>query len=243
MEVVNRQAQNELLDRIPSRAIIAIGSGAGMHHVFRSLAKLKGSIAGIISTSTWPEYRILQLGLIPIDSNETKKIDLFVDSAPEISKSFNLNKGKDPELSRGKYFAHCASEFISFGNQETCVEYLGNKPIAIEVLPFARSHVINYFENANIEVQWNSEYCTENGNPLLLVQNGNVPEPKMLEETLESIPGVVACSIYANTIPDTLIVSNGKLATVLTKPPRKKKKAIAPNNVVNIRSFLSTLAD
>jgi|GEM_PF-4518986 len=243
MDVINQQARNELLDRVSSKAVIAVGCGSGMHYVIRALAKLRGDIAGVITTSTWSEHRIRQLGLTPIDSNETDTIDIFVDSAAEVTMGFDLNKGKDSELSRAKYFAHCAKEFICFGSEEACVEQLGDIPVAIEVLPFARSHVVNYFENANIEVQWNTEFSTENGNPLLLVQNGNIQEPAKLEQTLESIPGVLSCSINSIVKPGTMIISTGRQANVLSRPLRKKNKPIVPNNVVNIRSFLNSLAD
>lgn len=59
------------------------------------------------------------------------------------------------------------------------------------------------------------------GNPLVDVHNLDLSDPLRMEDTLDAIPGIVACGIFAHRRADVILVGRSD-GTVLTLIPDKE---------------------
>jgi len=213
--ILNQETIEEVINLVPPGATIALGNGPGINQIITALSKIRGAIDGVICSRAWSNARLEKNGLMTLNPNETTEIDLYIDFAPQATKSFNLNVSLDKELLQKKYFANVANQFICITEQKGLVARLGEQPVALEVLPFARSHVARYCTILNMRVHWDSEHVSEFGNPIMLLEDLEINEPAKMEMDLERITGVLACSIFSMDPPDIVIVNNEDSAQVM----------------------------
>lgn len=86
------------------------------------------------------------------------------------------------------------------------MDLLGGFPVAIEVIPMARSYVARQMVQLGGDPVYREGYVTDNGNQILDVYNLKILEPKMLEEKIKNIVGVVENGIFAKRTADILLV-------------------------------------
>ena len=85
--------------------------------------------------------RLTDLGIALIDLNSISEIPLYVDGADEINSFRQMIKGGGGALLREKIVAAIAKKFICIADQSKNVDLLGKFPVAVEVVPMARSYV------------------------------------------------------------------------------------------------------
>lgn len=204
---LNQATLNKIIDYVPGSAVIALGSGEGTVQIINALSEIKNSIDGIITSTKWTKQRVRELGLISLEPNDTNEIDLYIDTALEATTLCNINKGEDIELLRIKFLSKFANRFICCIDDTRLVEVLGSASIAVEVIPSARSYVSRKLTSKKMNVQWSANSISENGNHILLIKNYDVYEPMEFEKMIQSLPGVLACSIFSLDSPHKLLVS------------------------------------
>ena len=214
---INQKVLDKVIERIPKNAILALGNGKGTNHIINALDKAKGKIDSIVCSAGWTMRKIRQLGFVALDPNDTNQIDIYIDTASEVTEYCNVNKGVDLEILRHKFFAQFAKEYICCVSATSVVKIMGEFPILVETLPCARSFVSRKLTSRKLINHWTSDFETENGNPFLLIENAEVFEPQKFENSIEKIPGVLACSIVSRHAPDTIFVSRGSDVQVIQK--------------------------
>lgn len=239
MVTINSSALDEINRHVPSGAIIALGNGEGTIEILASLAKVKGKIDAIISSTAWNHSNIKQCGFIALDTNDVDCIDLYIDTAPMATKYCSVNKGVDKELLRSKFLAQYAEKFICCTDKQGLSEAMTTHPVSVEVLPYARSYVSRILSSRFYNVTWSPESITENGNHLLKLKNIDILEPGNFEKMIENIPGVLGCSIISRFGPDTLIVSDGEEILTFNNPVTSKVKDFVSDSLNKMKESVT----
>jgi ribose 5-phosphate isomerase A len=116
-------------------------------------------------------------------------------------------KGGGGALTREKIIAAVAKQFICIADQTKQVELLGTFPVAIEVIPMARSYVARELLKMGGDPVYRQGFETDNGNVILDVHNFKILNPIELEEKINNIVGVVANGIFASRRADIVLLA------------------------------------
>ncbi|QLH41736.1 MAG: ribose-5-phosphate isomerase RpiA [Coxiellaceae bacterium] len=195
------------LDYVVKGTVIGVGTGSTVNHFIDELAKRKHDIDGAVASSVASAKRLQQHGIEVLELNSVDQISVYVDGADEFNEHHYLIKGGGGALTREKIVAAAAKKFICIVDQTKAVAVLGKFPVAIEVIPMARSFVARQIVKLGGDPVYRERFVTDNGNIILDVHNLKILDPLHLEQTLNNIPGVVENGIFAARRADTILVS------------------------------------
>ena len=195
------------LDFITPGMILGVGSGSTVHYFIDALKKIKGKIEGAVATSSVTAAKLKELSIPLIDLNSLHELELYVDGADEINSFKQMIKGGGGALTQEKIVASVSKKFICIADQSKQVDVLGKFPVAIEVIPMARSYVAREIRKLNGTPEYRESFITDNGNVILDVHNFKILQPIQLEQQLNNIVGVVTNGIFAVRPADILLLS------------------------------------
>jgi ribose 5-phosphate isomerase A len=154
------------------------------------------------------EQRLRALGIPVLDANTVSDLPLYVDGADEVNARCEMIKGGGGALTREKIVATMASRFICIVDESKVVKNLGAFPIAVEVLPMARSFVARQLVKLGGDPEYREGVVTDNGNLILDVYNFKLTTPKTLEESIQLIPGVIECGLFTKRLADEVLIAS-----------------------------------
>ncbi len=210
-----RAAAEAAISYVQPDTVVGVGSGSTVGFFIAALSKLRGQIDGAVSSSQ-ASSQLLQAQNIPVlELNDVNEIPVYVDGADEATRHFNLIKGGGGALTREKIIATASRKFVCIIDDRKLVDVLGDFPLAVEVVPMARSFVARQLVKLGGQPQLRSGFTTDNGNVILDVRNLRIAEPGRLESEINQIPGVVTNGIFALRPADVLLVgSDSGVATM-----------------------------
>jgi len=214
-EVLKKQAAEAAIDYIEYGMVLGVGSGSTVHYFIEALKKVKGKIEGAVASSTTSAEMLKAISIPLVDLNSVNELPLYVDGADEINSAKQMIKGGGGALTREKIIAAASKKFICIADASKQVDLLGAFPVAVEVIPMARSYVGRQIVKLGGDPVYRQGFVTDNGNVILDVHNLKILDPMTLEQTLNNIPGVVANGIFAMRPADVLLLatSSGILST------------------------------
>jgi ribose 5-phosphate isomerase A len=104
--------------------------------------------------------------------------------------------------------ATVAKRFVCIVDTSKQVDLLGSFPVAVEVLPMARSYVARQIVQLGGDPVYREGFITDNGNNILDVHNIKLTDARLMEEKLKAIVGVVESGIFAKRTADIVIVGD-----------------------------------
>ena len=141
-----------------------------------------------------------------IDLNAAGEVAIYVDGADEANEHLQLIKGGGAALTREKIIAAESKQFICIADESKLVATLGAFPLPVEVIPLARSYVAREIVKLGGDPVYRENCVTDNGNHILDIYNLEILEPKVLENALNQITGVVTNGLFAARPADLLIL-------------------------------------
>lgn len=208
MEHLKKKAAQEALAYIGDNLIIGVGTGSTVNYFIDELASIRHRINACVASSRATEARLRALGIPVIDLNVADDVAVYIDGADEANARCELIKGGGGALTREKIIASVAKDFICIVDETKFVQHLGVFPIAIEVIPMARSYVARELVKLGGDPVYRDGFITDNGNIILDVHHMPLGcLPKTLEDTINTIPGVVDNGIFGSRLADKLIVA------------------------------------
>jgi len=208
MNELKIQAAKAAIAYIEDDMIIGIGTGSTVNFFIKELANIKHKIEACIASSKATEA-LLREALIPvIDLNSVNDLPLYIDGADEVNQRGEMIKGGGGALTREKIVANVAQKFICMVHESKVVSRLGAFPIAVEVIPMARSFVARQIVKLGGDPEYREGYLTDNGNIILDVYNLTLDMPNIFEDKLNVIPGVVDNGIFAHRLADVVLVAS-----------------------------------
>jgi len=197
------------LDFIESGEILGVGTGSTVNFFIDALAKIKGKIDGVVSSSDASTKRLQAIGLNVLDLNRTGDLSLYVDGADEATKNLHLIKGGGGALTREKIVASASRRFVCIVDESKVSPYLGSFPLPVEVLPMAQSLVARKLIKMGGQPELRADFTTDNGNVILDVKGLDLTDPRSMESKINLLAGVVDNGIFAERPADILLVGSG----------------------------------
>lgn len=215
MKELKEKVANAALNYLDDYKIIGVGTGSTVDCFIKELTKIKHRIDACVASSLRTENYLRKLGIPVIDLNVADELPIYIDGADEVNPHHQTIKGGGGALTREKIIATVATQFICIVDETKWVQHLGHFPVAVEIIPLARSFVARELVKLGGEPHYREGFITDNGNIILDVFHLNLNEPQTLEDTINHIPGVVENGIFARRLADTvLIASPNKITTM-----------------------------
>ncbi|HSW94254.1 MAG TPA: ribose-5-phosphate isomerase RpiA [Gammaproteobacteria bacterium] len=206
-ETLKKAAAKAAIQYIEHGTVLGVGSGSTVHYFIDELKSVKGKIEAAVASSVETEKRLKALSIPVWDLNSVDELSLYVDSADEINSAKQMIKGGGGALTREKIVATVSKKFICIADVSKKVDLLGAFPVAIEVIPMARSYVARQLVKLGGDPVWRNGFVTDNGNLILDVYNLKLLDPGGMEEKINNIPGVVANGLFARRAADVLLLA------------------------------------
>jgi len=217
MNDLKEKAAHAALAYLGDNMIIGVGTGSTVNYFIDELAKIRHRIDACVASSHATEARLRAIGIPVIDLNVADDLPVYIDGADEVNARCELIKGGGGALTREKIIASAAREFICIVDETKFVQHLGAFPIAIEVIPLARSYVARELVKLGGDPVYRDGFVTDNGNIILDVHNMPLGcLPKTLEDTINTIPGVVENGIFGSRLADKVLVAGREGVKVYT---------------------------
>ena len=204
-----KSAAQAAIEFIKDDMIIGVGTGSTVEYFIEALHSVKQKIEGAVASSVATANKLKALSIPLMDLNSVGELLLYVDGADEINSARQMIKGGGGALTREKIIATVAKKFICIADESKFVDLLGAFPISVEVLPMARSYVARQIVQLGGDPVYREGYVTDNGNVILDIFNIKLLDPKMIEEKLKCIVGVVENGIFAKRTADVLLLGTG----------------------------------
>lgn len=206
-DAAKRNAAYAAAEHVKDGMVVGLGSGTTAAYAIIALGERKKhesiQILGIPSS-----YQAFQLAVqngIPVTTlEEHTEIDVNIDGADQIDPSLNLIKGMGAALAREKIVASSSRKNIFIADEKKKVQVLGEngQPVPIEVLPFAIAlvqHRIQALGGSPLLRETKGKLgpvISDNGCAIMDATFGNIKDPKLLENQLKMIPGVVETGLF-----------------------------------------------
>lgn len=194
------------LTHIEDGMILGVGTGSTVNCLIELLTQVH--LKGAVVSSQATENRLRALGIEIFDLNSVGKLDLYIDGADEIDAQGNMIKGGGGALTREKIVAAASGRFVCMVDDSKMVAKLGKFPVAVEVLPQARSYVARELVKLGGEPVYREGFVTDYGNVILDTYDLQINNPIKLETTLNNIVGVVCNGIFANQSAHIMLKSS-----------------------------------
>ena len=189
--------------------IIGVGTGSTANFFIDQLATIKSSVKGAVASSVATANRLEGHGINVVDLNEVEEISVYIDGADESDQQLNLIKGGGGALTREKIVAAVSKQFVCIADESKLVNLMGNFPLPVEVIPMSTSYVKRQIIKSIGGVPvLREDFITDNGNLILDIHDLNIEEPKILENTLNNIAGLVTNGLFAIRSADILLLSS-----------------------------------
>lgn len=217
MSELKKAAAKAALAFIEDDTVVGVGTGSTVNYFIEELATIKHRIDACVASSKKTEELLRAAGIPILDLNSVQELAVYVDGADEVTERFDMIKGGGGALTREKIVANVAKKFICIVDESKLVHHLGYFPVAVEVIPMARSFVARELVKLGGDPQYREGYQTDNGNIILDVFNLTINEPIALENKINQIPGVVENGIFANRLADVVLVAKAEGIKTLRK--------------------------
>jgi ribose 5-phosphate isomerase A len=207
LDELKQKAALASIDLIDDGMIIGVGSGSTVHYFINALDKIKHKLDACVASSVDTANRLKAKGIPVIDMNAAPEIALYFDGADEINLRGEMKKGGGGALTREKIIATYAKKFICLIDESKLKNYWGDFPVAVEVIPMARSAVARELLKLPGSPVYREGFVSDNGNIILDVYQLDLLQPEMIEAEINQIVGVVENGIFGKCKADEVFMA------------------------------------
>jgi ribose 5-phosphate isomerase A len=204
---VAKQAIEFLHRKLSSEMILGIGTGTTVNFFIEELKAYKHLFKGAVSSSERSTALLKEAGIIVYDLNNIREIAFYIDGADEVADDKSLIKGGGGAHTREKIVASASDHFICIVDESKLVKQLGEFPLPIEVIPESRSLVSRKIVSMGGTPIYRQSFITDQGNQIIDVKGLDLSDSLKMENSLNSIAGVVDNGIFAINKPKTVFVA------------------------------------
>ena len=206
---------------VKNHQIIGLGSGRAATAFVKSLSlfvKKKKLDIRCVPTSLQIKLEA-EKGKLHLMDTILDKIDIVFDGADQIDKAKNLIKGGGGALLRENILISTAKKVVIMADASKFVTNF-KRDVPVEVHPLARNTVTKAISKIGGKPSIRTfdrgyPFVTENGNIILDCNFGIIKKPKLLQESVKKISGVLEVGIFTRK-PDIIYKakSNGKFDVI-----------------------------
>jgi ribose 5-phosphate isomerase A len=207
-EELKRQAAVYAMKFVKDFPIIGVGTGSTVNYFIDELAKIKGQLDAVVSSSVATTERLKRHGIPVISLDQVDVLPVYIDGADEAIHYGQLIKGAGGALTQEKILAAAAKVFVCIIDETKLSNKLGLlAPVPVEVISSARSLAGRELAALGGDPVYREHFITDNGNIIIDVERLNIEKPLEMEEAINHIPGVVCSGIFARNPADILVVA------------------------------------
>ena len=178
--------------------LIGVGTGSTVNHFIACIDPLIERLDLVISSSKESTALLRQKGIRVSDTNGLDRTDFYIDGADEINSRGEMIKGGGGAQTGEKILACVADCFICIVDDSKKVEMLGEFPVAVEVIPEARSYVSREIvKRFKAQPELRHNVVTDRNNPILDIYNLDLTNAREIEEQINSITGVIENGVFS----------------------------------------------
>ena len=200
---------------------VGLGTGSTADWMTRRLAarvRDEGLKVTGVPTSARTGALARELGIPLATLEEAGWLDLTIDGADEFDGRLNLVKGGGGALLHEKIVASASDRMVVIADAGKRVETLGAFPLPVEVIPFGWQATRQLLEEAlarlglpavrpQLRMAGERPFATDEGNLILDLALGAIPDPAALAGALNQIAGVVENGLFID-ICDAVILGH-----------------------------------
>jgi len=198
------------IDYVVPGEIIGVGTGSTANFFIDELGKIKDRIKGAVASSEATAQRLQSHGITVFDLNDIDSMSVYIDGADEITTTGAMIKGGGAALTREKIVASVAKQFVCIADASKLVNFLGNFPLPVEVIPMAQAVVarklIALGGESRLRVKDGKPVVTDNGCYIIDVLGLQIENPAELEAHINDIVGVVTVGLFARRAADIALL-------------------------------------
>ena len=222
------RAAEKALEFVETGMKIGLGSGSTANEFIKLLSlKIKEGfdIEGVV-TSQDTENLAKELNIPLTSLQEVKSLDITIDGTDEVDSDLSLIKGGGGALLREKIVAYNSEKLIIIADDSKKVDKLGNFKLPVEVSIYEDSATnlkilrkleeVGYYGSSSIRKSQNANFITDSGNYIYDFSLGSIDEPYIVDQLLNSIPGVIGHGLFID-LADIVIIANEESVEILSK--------------------------
>ncbi len=207
MDLFKIQVAHKALDYLDGHSIIGVGTGSTVNCFIEALATRKHQIDACVASSKATEHLLLAHGFSILELQVVDQLDIYFDGADEVNAQHQMIKGGGGALTREKILAFAAKVFVCMVDHSKRVNQLGQFPIAVEVLPMARSVVARALVSLGGDPIYRQGMVTDNGNIILDTYHLPIDCFEALEAEINAIPGVLDNGLFIKQRADIVLIA------------------------------------
>jgi len=192
-------------DLIAPGEILGVGTGSTVNFLIEELPRARAKVDAVVASSVETERRLREQGFEVRGLSDTGPPTLYIDGADEVDPHRRMIKGGGGAHAREKVLANAARRFACIVDDSKLVGMLGSFPVAVEVIPFARSHAAARLAAMGGNPSWRQGFVTDNGNHLIDVNGLDLTDPARVESEISAIAGVLESGIFARRGADVVV--------------------------------------
>lgn len=196
-----RLIAKKALSYIQEGMTVGLGTGSTASCFIEELGKSKLKVVTCASSKA-SEALALQHNLKLFSPNHFSSLDVTVDGTDEVTPELYLIKGQGGALLREKIIAHISKQLIIICEEAKLSTHLGHSKLALEIVPFGKEWTKQHVEALGYKAAFrttaaNDLFITDNGNNIIdITFTKEILDPFALEQTLQSIPGIVTTGLF-----------------------------------------------
>ncbi len=183
--------------------LVGLGTGSTAALAIEALARrvVAGLNVRCVATSLASDALARQHGLDVIAFDDVARVDLAIDGADEVDPELRAIKGAGGAFLREKIVARAAARMICVVDSTKQVAALGQRPVPVEVLPFAHSFVSRAVAQLSGSAVLR-EGVSDQGNMILDCQWERISDPALLDRQLSNVPGLLGHGLFLSEIDE-----------------------------------------
>jgi ribose 5-phosphate isomerase A len=221
-DTAKRAAAEAAIRLVESASIIGVGTGSTVAHFIDALAIARARPSRAVSTSDDTDARLQRLGIEVVDLDAVSlPLGVYVDGADEIDRQGRAIKGGGGAHTREKAVARASRTWVCIVDDTKVVSSLGShSPVPIEAEAEQLQSVRETIEEMGARLTVRGDTLQRGGALVADVHGLDLRHPLDMEHRLESIPGVVACGIFAHRRANLILVGHADGSVTKIDPAR-----------------------
>ncbi|MGI4877854.1 MAG: ribose-5-phosphate isomerase RpiA [Janthinobacterium lividum] len=225
-----RAAAQAAVAEVEDGMLVGLGTGTTAAFAIAALGDraAHGLRVTTVATSRATTLAAERAGLTVLDFATMTAVDLAIDGADEIDSRFYAIKGGGGAMLREKIVAAAARRMVAVVDAGKQVAFIGQRPVPVEVLPFALASVAYRIGQLGAAVSrrpaTDGWFCSDQGNAVLDCLFESVPDPERLDAALSSIPGMLGHGLFLSEI-DAVYIGNASGVSCLQRDAGRSNSA------------------
>lgn len=204
VQLIFKKIYSILRTQILDEPIIGFGSGEIINFIIEQMVKEQINF-NAVSSATMSTRHLQKLKVPMVDFSELLQIPVYIntiDACNNLNQAINSSNGN---FTQEKLLAYNSKKLIGIKSHQTHSKDFNHYPIAVEVLPAAKSFAAREIIKLKGKPVYRNNFTTENFNTILDIYDLPTNSPIALEDLLNNIPGVVDCSLFTKKTFDIIV--------------------------------------